>query len=56
MRPVSRTKSVLNPHLWRDQGKQADAYRLLPSVYGWFTEGLDTPDLPDAKSLPDELR
>jgi len=24
-------------------------------VYGWFTEGFDTPDLKDAKALLDEL-
>jgi hypothetical protein len=29
---------------------------LLAPVYGWFTEGFDTPDLKDAKALPDKLR
>ena len=24
-------------------------------VYGWFTEGFDTPDLEDGKALLDEL-
>jgi hypothetical protein len=28
---------------------------LLAPVYGWFTEGFDTKDLPDAKSLLAEL-
>ena len=37
--------------LWRDQGKQDEARELLVPVYGWFTEGADTPDLKDAKSL-----
>ena len=41
--------------LWRDQGKQAEARDLLAPVYGWFTEGFDTPDLKDAKALFDEL-
>ena len=41
--------------LWRDQGKQAEARDLLAPVYGWFTEGFDTPDLKDAKALLDEL-
>ena len=41
--------------LWRDQGKNADAEDLLTPVYGWFTEGFDTPDLKDAKALLDEL-
>jgi predicted ATPase len=37
--------------LWRDQGKPAEARDLLAPVYGWFTEGFDTADLKDAKSL-----
>jgi tetratricopeptide (TPR) repeat protein len=41
--------------LWRDQGKHAEAHELLGPVYGWFTEGLDTADLKDAKALLDEL-
>jgi predicted ATPase len=41
--------------LWRDQGKRAQARDLLAPVYGWFTEGLDTADLRDAKALLDEL-
>jgi hypothetical protein len=28
---------------------------LLAPVYGWFTEGFDTKDLQDAKSLLNEL-
>ena len=42
--------------LWRDQGRAAEAHDLLAPVYGWFTEGFDTPDLRDAKVLLDELR
>ncbi len=41
--------------LWREHGKTAEARELLAPVYGWFTEGLDTPDLMDAKTLLDEL-
>ena len=41
--------------LWRDQGKRAEARALLAPVHGWFTEGFDTPDLKDAKTLLDEL-
>ena len=41
--------------LWRDQGKRQQARGLLASVYGWFTEGLDTLDLKEAKALLDEL-
>jgi predicted ATPase len=41
--------------LWRYQGKRAEAHDLLAPVYGWFTEGFDTPVLQDAKALLDEL-
>jgi predicted ATPase len=41
--------------LWRDQGKREQAHNLLAPVYGWFTEGFDTPDLEEAKTLLNEL-
>jgi len=41
--------------LWRDQGKVKQARELLAPVYGWFTEGFDTRDLKEAKSLLDAL-
>jgi predicted ATPase len=41
--------------LWRDQGKREEARELLAPVYGWFTEGFDTPDLKEAKALLDGL-
>jgi predicted ATPase len=41
--------------LRRDQGRRAEARDLLAPVYGWFTEGFDTPDLKDAKALLDQL-
>jgi predicted ATPase len=41
--------------LWCDQGKRNEARDLLAPVYGWFTEGFDTPVLQDAKALLDEL-
>jgi len=28
---------------------------MLAEIYGWFTEGLDTADLKDAKALLNEL-
>ena len=37
--------------LWQKQGKQQDALELLAPIYNWFTEGLDTGDLKEAKSL-----
>jgi predicted ATPase len=41
--------------LWRDIGKRIQARRLLTEVHNWFTEGFETPDLKDAKSLLEEL-
>jgi len=41
--------------LIRDQGKRDAARDLLAPVYGWFTEGLDTLDLKEAKALLSEL-
>ena len=41
--------------LRRDQGRRAEARDLLAPVYGWFTEGFDTPDLKEAKALLDSL-
>ena len=41
--------------LRRDQGRDPEARDLLAPIYGWFTEGFDTPDLQDAKALHDEL-
>jgi predicted ATPase len=41
--------------LWCDQGKRDDARNLLAPVYGWFTEGFDTRDLMEAKTLLDGL-
>jgi predicted ATPase len=41
--------------LWQQQGKQAAARDLLAPLYGWFTEGFDTPDLQEARALLEEL-
>jgi predicted ATPase len=41
--------------LWRDQGKRDEACELLAPAYGWFTEGFDTLDLKEARSLLDVL-
>jgi predicted ATPase len=37
--------------LRRVQGRRAEARDLLAPIYGWFTEGFDTPDLREAKAL-----
>jgi DNA-binding SARP family transcriptional activator/predicted ATPase len=41
--------------LWQRQGKKTEACRMLAEIYGWFTEGFDTPDLCEAKALLEEL-
>ena len=41
--------------LWRDQVKRTEARDLLAPIYGWFTEGFDTPVLQDAKAFLDQL-
>ena len=41
--------------LWGEQGRRAEARDLLAPIYSWFTEGFDTADLKDAKSLLAEL-
>jgi predicted ATPase len=41
--------------LWRQQGKQAEARALLAPIYHWFTEGFDTADLQEAKTLLEDL-
>ncbi len=41
--------------LWQRQGRRTEAHGLLAPLYGWFTEGFDTPDLVEAKALLDAL-
>ena len=41
--------------LWRDQGRRLEARNLLAPIYGWFSEGLDTPVLQNANVLLNEL-
>jgi predicted ATPase len=41
--------------LWHDPGEAQPARELLAPLYSWFTEGLDTRDLKDAKALLEEL-
>jgi tetratricopeptide (TPR) repeat protein len=41
--------------LWKELDKTGDAHQLLDGVYGWFTEGFDTPALKTAGALLKEL-
>ena len=47
--------AVSHARLLSKLGRRAEARDLLAPVYGWFTEGFDTPDLKEAKALLDEL-
>jgi predicted ATPase len=42
--------------LLKEQSKTEEARRMLAEIYGWFSEGFDTPDLKEAKALLEELR
>ncbi len=37
--------------LWQKQDKTTQAHRILAKIYSWFTEGVDTADLQEAKTL-----
>jgi predicted ATPase/class 3 adenylate cyclase len=41
--------------LMRDANRRDEARTMLSDIYGWFTEGFDTPDLKEAKALLQEL-
>jgi len=41
--------------LWQQQGKRTEAHQMLSEIYNWFTEGFDTKDLQEAKTLLEEL-
>jgi class 3 adenylate cyclase/predicted ATPase len=42
--------------IWRRRGNIREARDLLASVFHWFTEGFDTPDLIEARALLDSWR
>jgi len=41
--------------LLREMNRRNEARGMLADIYNWFTEGFDTADLKDAKTLLDEL-
>jgi predicted ATPase len=41
--------------LWQGQGQRTEARQMLGEIYGWFREGLATPDLQEAQALLEEL-
>ena len=42
--------------LWQRQARTREAYELLATVYAWFSEGFDTPDLQAAYALLAQLK
>jgi hypothetical protein len=42
--------------LWREQGKSDAACQMLTECYNWFSEGFNTADFQDARSLLEQLR
>jgi predicted ATPase len=47
--------SISLAHLYQSQKKQKEAREILAPAFDWFTEGFETKDLQEAKSLLDEL-
>lgn len=43
-------------HLLARQGRRDEARTILGDIYRWFTEGFDTPELTDAKTLLNDLQ
>ena len=41
--------------LWQHHGRTSQAYQLLSGAYDWFTEGFETDDLRDARTLLGQL-
>jgi predicted ATPase len=37
------------------QGRREEGHARLADIYGWFTEGFDTPDLREARTVTDAL-
>jgi predicted ATPase len=54
-RSLELRAAVSLARLWGETAKRAEAHQLLAPVFGWFTEGFDTPDLKEAKALLDQL-
>jgi predicted ATPase len=49
-----RTTTSLT-RLRASNGRRKEAHDMLAEIYNWFTEGFDTIDLKEAKTLLDEL-
>ena len=47
--------AVSRARFWHEQRRPEDAREMLANIYGWFTEGFDTPDLKEAMKALDTL-
>src|SRR5262249_53037702 len=50
-----RRAGISSSRLAQKEGRQAEARPMLAEIYGWFTEGLDTPDLVDVAAQLNSL-
>ena len=41
--------------LWQQKGRLNEAQHMLSEIYGWFTEGFNTPDMIEARELLENL-
>jgi DNA-binding SARP family transcriptional activator len=41
--------------LWQGQSRSDEAREMLAGIYGWFTEGFDTPDLQEARAALEQM-
>jgi predicted ATPase len=48
--------SVGRARLWAERGERQKAFEMLSPIYGWFTQGFDTPDVLRARTLLGELK
>jgi class 3 adenylate cyclase/tetratricopeptide (TPR) repeat protein len=48
--------AVSRARYWCEQGRRDEAHDLLAPIYGWFSEGIDTPDLKSARALLEALK
>ncbi len=50
-RALELRAAVSLARLWKNQNRLVDARDVLAKIYGWFSEGFDTPDLEEARAL-----
>jgi AAA ATPase domain len=53
--PIALRAATSLSRVWQQRGEIEAARQLLAPMYGWFTEGLDTADLQQARALLEQL-